>query len=100
MNLKWIFSFAKQLAKNNFLVFYLERKIVGPVHVIRDQDEMIVDIIRLCKWTTYLKTMYCLKLEFNLQIKVGSKASIFTIYSVMQMARIKSIAESDCQLTS
>lgn len=99
MNLKWIFSFAKQLAKNNFLVFYLERKIVGPVHVIRDQDEMIVDI-RLCKWTTYLKTMYCLKLELNLQIKVGSKASIFTIYSVMQMTRIKSITESDCQLIS
>lgn len=44
--------------------------------------------------------MYCLKLELNLQIKVGSKASSFTIYSVMQMARIKSIAESDCQLTS
>lgn len=40
------------------------------------------------------------KLELNLQIKVGSKASIFTKYSVMQMARIKSIAESDCQLTS
>lgn len=35
-----------------------------------------------------------------LLIKVGSKASIFTIYSVMQMARIKSIAESDCQLTT
>lgn len=37
---------------------------------------------------------------FKTRVKVGSKASIFTIYSVMQMARIKSIAESDCQLTS